>query len=98
MQPQPLGVALRAFSTWLSSPDVVRPPRLSPLIDQRLAEHVHRAALCQLVDAYDKICTEVRKPENRYEAANTLLGNQRPFGNLSALKQILSVGDDAISK
>lgn len=93
MQPQPLGEALRAFAAWLSTPDVVQPARFSPLLDRRLAEHVHRAALRTLVASYERICTEVRKPENKYEAANTILGAQRPFGSLQALRQILGVDE-----
>ena len=31
-----------------------------------------------VASTYDRICQEVRKPENKYEAANTILGNQRP--------------------
>ncbi|THH11854.1 hypothetical protein EW145_g400 [Phellinidium pouzarii] len=91
MQSQPLSLALRAFAVWLSTPDVVHPSRLVPLLDRRLAENVHHAALHSLVDVYERICAEVRRPENKYEAANTILGAQRPFGNLSALKQILGV-------
>ncbi|KAL5511670.1 COG6 [Sanghuangporus vaninii] len=94
MQPQELALALRAFASWLTSPDVVHPPRLAPLLDRRLAERVHRAALRALVGAYERLCTEVRRPENRYEAANTILGAQRPFGSLPALRQILGVEED----
>ncbi|KAI5122053.1 hypothetical protein M0805_006037 [Coniferiporia weirii] len=97
MQPQPLGLVLRAFAAWLSTPDVVQPSRLEPLLDRRLAERVHRAALRALVSAYDRICAEVRKPANRYEAANTILGSQRPFGNLSALRQILGIDGEGAS-
>jgi len=93
MQPRELASALRNFSQWLSSPDVVRSPRLSQLNDQRLADRVHREALRSLAAAYEKICVEVRKPENRYEAANTVLGGARPFGSLNALRQIMGVGE-----
>ena len=94
LQPQQLTLALRAFSAWLSSPDVVHPPRLLPLLDRRLAERIHHAALRQLVNAYARLCTAVRAPENRYEAANTILGAQRPFGSLPALRQILGVEEE----
>lgn len=97
MQPQQLGLALRAFAAWLSSPDVVHPPRLSPLLDRRLAERVHRAALRSLLGAYERLCSEVRRPENKYEAANTILGGQRPFGSLPALRQILGIEDNSKS-
>ena len=91
MQPQELTTALRTFAAWLSSPDVVHPARLAPLTDRRLAETVHREALRAVVGAYERICVEVRNPKNRYEAANTLLGGQRPFGSLPALRQILGI-------
>ena len=31
-----------------------------------------------VASTYNRICQEVRKPENKYKAANTILGNQRP--------------------
>ena len=34
--------------------------------------------LRSVASTYDRICQEVRKPENKYKAANTILGNQRP--------------------
>lgn len=94
MRPEQLNASLRAFSEWLSSPDVVRSPRLSPLLDQRLADRVHQAALRKLAGTYDRICTEVRKSENKYEAANTILGSQRPFGSLVSLRQILGISEE----
>jgi hypothetical protein len=33
------------------------------------------------------ICEEVKKPENKYEAASTLLGSERPFGQVHLLWQ-----------
>ena len=94
MQPDQLSAALRAFADWLSSPDVVHSSRLSPLLDQRLADRVHHAALRKVASTYDRICQEVRKPENKYEAANTILGNQRPFGSLTTLRQVFGVSED----
>ena len=91
MQPRELSTALKGSSRWLSSPDVVRSARLSLLSDQRLADRVHRAALRNLASAYETICNEVRKPENKYEAATTILGSERPFGSLNALGQILGI-------
>jgi hypothetical protein len=44
--------------------------------------------------AYQLICEEVRKPENRYEAASTLLGSERPFGQVHLLWQIFGLEDD----
>ncbi|EJD05807.1 oligomeric complex COG6 [Fomitiporia mediterranea MF3/22] len=93
--PQNLTLSLRAFSTWLSSPDqVLHPPRLSHLLNQHLASHIHHSALRKLVSAYELLCSEVRRPENRYEAANTILGAQRPFGSLVALRQVLGVEEE----
>lgn len=41
--------------------------------------------------AYQVICEEVRKPENKYEAASTLLGSERPFGQVHLLWQIFGL-------
>ena len=94
MQPPQLLSALSQFAEWLSSTEVVRSPRLTLLVDQRLGNEIHQKALGRLTGAYERICLEVRRPENRYEAANTLLGNQRPFGQISTLRQILGVTDE----
>jgi len=96
MQPEPLQSALRAFASWLSGSEVDHSPRLAALLDQRVAERVHRAALIRLVKAYALVCSEVRKPENRYEAANTLLGAQRPFGQLPALRAIFGLSESDV--
>ena len=96
MQPRKLAESLHVFSQWLSSHDAVSSPRLSQLDDQRLAGRVHREALSSIAAAYEKICAEVRKPESRYEAANTILGSERPFGSLNALRQILGLSEGTI--
>ena len=93
MQPEQLNAALRIFADWLSSPDVVHSLRLSSLLDQRLADHVHHAALRKVADTYDRICQEVRNPKNKYEAANTILGSQRPFGSLTTLRQVFGISE-----
>lgn len=98
MQPPELRKALADFAHWLSSPDVVRSPRLSALIDQRLNQKIHLSALRRLSSAYERICAEVRKPENKYEAANTMLGSQRPFGQTTVLLQILGSEADDVSE
>ena len=97
MQPGLLEAALRSFANWLSTSDVVHPTRLKHLHDQRLRRKVHHAALRKLAQSYARICEEVRKSENRYEAANTVLGGQRPFGQMSVLQQILGLEDDEVS-
>ena len=97
MQPAPLETALRSFAAWLSNSDVVHPTRLLHLLDQRLGSKVHHAALRKLAQSYARICEEVRKPENRYEAANTVLGSQRPFGQISVLRQILGLVENEVS-
>ncbi|KAH9843151.1 oligomeric complex COG6 [Rhodofomes roseus] len=88
-----LQTALREFSRWLSGPGVVESPRLSQLTLQTLASRVHQAALQRLAEAYQHICEEVRRPENRYEAAATLLGSERPFGQVHLLWQIFGLQD-----
>ena len=94
MRPGPLEKSLQGFSDWLSSPDVVQP--LSLLSEQRLNSKVHRAALRRVATTYEKICAEVRKPSNKYEAANTLIGSQRPFGQMSTLWHILGLEENAV--
>ncbi|KAH0586671.1 Conserved oligomeric Golgi complex subunit 6 [Termitomyces sp. J132] len=94
MQPSELQVTLRSFSLWLSSPDVVQSPRLSQLTVQHLHAKIHQTALERMVRAYGLICEEVKRPENKYEAASTLLGSERPFGQIHLLRQILGITDE----
>ena len=61
-------------------------------MDQRLHQEVHLTALQRLCNAYGIICSEVKKPGNKYEAANLLLGSERPFGQVSLLEQIFGLG------
>ncbi|GLB45160.1 putative conserved oligomeric complex COG6 [Lyophyllum shimeji] len=98
MEPAELQVALRNFSLWLSSADVVQSPRLSHLTVQRLHTQIHQAALERMAHAYRMICEEVKKPENKYEAAATLLGSERPFGQIHLLRQILGLEEDSDMK
>ncbi|KAG5644406.1 hypothetical protein DXG03_008573 [Asterophora parasitica] len=95
MQPAELQLALRNFSLWLSSLDVVQSPRLSYLTAQRLHTQIHHAALERMAVAYRLICEEVKRPENKYEAASTLLGSERPFGQIHLLRQILGLDEDS---
>ncbi|KAG6864681.1 hypothetical protein C0991_007923, partial [Blastosporella zonata] len=94
MQHAELQAALRNFSLWLSSPDVVQSPRLSHLTVQHLHTTIHQTALERMARAYGLICEEVKKPANKYEAASTLLGSERPFGQVHLLRQILGIDDD----
>ncbi|KAI0720424.1 oligomeric complex COG6 [Fomitopsis betulina] len=89
-----LQTSLREFSSWLSGPGVVESPRLAQLTLQSLAARVHQAALQRLAEAYELICEEVRRPENRYEAAATLLGSERPFGQVHLLWQIFGLQEE----
>ncbi|EMD38160.1 hypothetical protein CERSUDRAFT_113315 [Gelatoporia subvermispora B] len=83
--------ALRAFSEWLSSPGVVHAKRLDALESRRAAAEVHQAALGRVAGAYGRLCEEVRRTENRYEAGATLLGSARPFGQVHLLWQIFGL-------
>ncbi|KAA1469161.1 oligomeric complex COG6 [Dentipellis sp. KUC8613] len=95
-QPSALTAALAHFATWLSGLEVVHAPRLALLQHAALNARIHRAALRRLAKAYARVCEEVRRPENRYEAPGTLLGGERPFGRVGVLEQILGVeGEDA---
>ncbi|KAI3612712.1 conserved oligomeric golgi complex subunit 6 [Moniliophthora roreri] len=93
-QPSQLQAALRNFSHWLSGPEVVHSPRLSLLTVQRLHTKIHHAALARMAKAYGVICEQVRRKENRYEAASTLLGSERPFGQVGLVWQIFGLQED----
>jgi hypothetical protein len=83
--------ALHKFSVWISGTEVVQSPRLARLTVQRLHTQIHHAALERLAQAYQLICEQVKKPENKYEAASTLLGSERPFGQIHLLWQIFGL-------
>ena len=84
--------ALHTFALWLSSTAVDRPaPRLAQLALSALALRVHREALKRLVRTYRWFCKEVRSKESRYEAAATVLGGERPFGQVHLLWQIFGI-------
>ncbi|KZV66572.1 oligomeric complex COG6 [Peniophora sp. CONT] len=89
--PQTLTLSLSQFSTWLADLEAVHSSRLSHLSAPALHARAHRAALLRLGKAYERLCKEVRSPGNRYEAAATLLGSERPFGSVGALWQILGI-------
>ena len=94
MQPSHLSTSLEHFSTYLSNPDLIlilQSTRLSHLTDPSISHLVHKNAIKRLAKTYERICEEVRDVRNKYEAGNTLLGRQRPFGNMSALRQILGL-------
>jgi len=55
---------------------------------QKIHERVHQEALRRVAKAYESLCKQIRKPENRYEAASTLLGSERPFGRVDLLDQM----------
>ncbi|PPQ75479.1 hypothetical protein CVT24_013413 [Panaeolus cyanescens] len=93
-QPQQLQYALRQFSTWLSGLEVVHSPRLAQLTVQKLHSRIHQQALARLAKTYRLICEEVRKKENKYEAGETLLGGERPFGQVHLLWQIFGLVED----
>ncbi|KAI0064458.1 oligomeric complex COG6 [Artomyces pyxidatus] len=94
-QPPALLAALHTFSTWLSSLEAVHSPRLSQLTLSALHTRIHHAALRRLGHTYERLCGEVRRPENRYEAASTLLGGERPFGSVAVLWQIFGLEEEA---
>ena len=54
-----------------------------------------QAALERVAQAYEGICEEVKKAENKYEAAATLLGSERPFGQVRLLWQIFGLQEAA---
>ncbi|KXN84526.1 Conserved oligomeric Golgi complex subunit 6 [Leucoagaricus sp. SymC.cos] len=98
MRPVDLQRALRSFSTWLSGSEVLHSPRLSHLVGQKLHERVHQDALRRVAKAYKCLCEEIGDPDNRYEAASTLLGSERPFGRVDLLHQIFGLEEDEESE
>lgn len=58
---------------------------------QALHARIHQAALGRVAGTYRRICEEVRRAENRYEAGATMLGSERPFGRMDVLVQILGL-------
>ena len=62
---------------------------------QSLHSRIHQAALKRLAETYERICDEVKKAENKYEAAATLLGSERPFGQVRLLWQIFGLQEEA---
>jgi hypothetical protein len=93
--PQTLLSSLRRFADWLSTPDVLHSPRLMRLTGGGSPHAlVHRAALERVARAYRRLCEAVRDPKNRYEAAATLLGSERPFGQVNLLLQIFGLGEE----
>lgn len=93
-QPPQLLASLRKFSAWLSGLEVVQSPRLTCLSHQRLHSQIHHTALARLAKTYEQLCNEVRKSENKYEAASTLLGTERPFGQVHLLWQIFGLEEE----
>ncbi|OCH93870.1 oligomeric complex COG6 [Obba rivulosa] len=83
--------ALDAFSGWLSGAGVVHAERLAAVDARRVAGDVHSAALGRVAETYGRLCEEVRRAENRYEAGATLLGGSRPFGQVHLLWQIFGL-------
>ena len=67
--------------------------RLALLTVQSVHARVHQAALSRLAATYERVCEEVKKAENKYEAAATLLGSERPFGQVRLLWQIFGLED-----
>ncbi|KAI0029221.1 oligomeric complex COG6 [Vararia minispora EC-137] len=93
-EPAALSRALHTFATWLSYLEAVHSTRLAQLSLPELHARVHRAALRRLGLAYADLCEAVRNPANRYEAATTLLGSERPFGSMAALWQIFGMEEE----
>jgi conserved oligomeric Golgi complex subunit 6 len=93
-EPSALQASLARFSSWLSSPAVLHSTRLAALSGHGVPDRVHRSALGRLARAYAQLCAAVKDPKNRYEAATTLLGGERPFGQVNLLWQIFGIEED----
>ena len=86
-----LQAALHKFSLWLTGMTVDRSPRLAQLTVQSLAARIHQAALERMINKYRWFCEEVRKNENKYEEAATILGSERQFGQVHLIWQIFGI-------
>ncbi|EIW84653.1 oligomeric complex COG6 [Coniophora puteana RWD-64-598 SS2] len=95
-QPSSLTPALAHFALWLTSPAVVHSPRLTALTSATLSNRIHHGAIVRLARAYDRLCRAVRDPAARYEAPGTMLGAERPFGNVGILCQVLGVEEGEV--
>ncbi|EGN95884.1 hypothetical protein SERLA73DRAFT_162575 [Serpula lacrymans var. lacrymans S7.3] len=93
-QPSELVTTLARFSQWLSGLEVVQSPRLARLSQQRLHDAIHHAALARLARSYERLCTMIRDVKSRYEAPGTLLGSERPFGQVALLWQIFGLEEE----
>ena len=58
---------------------------------QGLATWIRHLALEPLLHTYRWFCDQVKRPENKYEAASTILGSERPFGQTQLLWQIFGI-------
>lgn len=65
--------ALSTFTTFISSIDVLRSPRLNLLQSTRISERIHRTALSKISEAYAEISDRVLDKKEGYEFAETLL-------------------------
>ena len=57
---------------------------------------MHHEALGRLAGGYSEICESVRNKENWYEAGNTIVGNERPFGEGRLVKRILGIEEEGV--
>ncbi|KZW02874.1 oligomeric complex COG6 [Exidia glandulosa HHB12029] len=89
--------ALKAFDTFLSTLDVQSSPRLALLSVPSVGSRIHRGALARIARDYGRVCDAVRDARNKYEFASTLLGSQRPFGQMGVLSQVLGIAEDEIA-
>ena len=96
--PQSITTALRSFDRFLSTLDVATSPRLALLSVGHVAQRVHRGALARVARDYGSVCDAVREPKNRYEFASTLLGGQRPFGQMGVLWQVWGIEQDEVEE
>ncbi|KAG9308405.1 oligomeric complex COG6 [Chiua virens] len=97
-EPEALAKSLGKFSLWLSTSDVISPPRLFPLSSSLLAGQVHHGALRRVVCAYSALCEEVRRESTRgkYVAGSVVLGRERPFGQAELLRQIFGLEEEEV--
>ncbi|KAJ3523618.1 hypothetical protein NMY22_g11364 [Coprinellus aureogranulatus] len=82
--------SLTSASTSYLSTDIHSPAEREKS-SESLAHHIHKKALGKLTKAYEMICEIVRKPGSEYDAGETLLGSERPFGRGDLVRAVFGI-------
>jgi hypothetical protein len=67
---------------------------LEPQNTESLAHYIHKKGLGKLTRAYEVICANVRKAGSGYEAGETLVGSERPFGRGDLVRAVFGIREE----